>query len=189
MDGTGIFIVIMIILAIVAIIRQVDLIDKKTKERKEILEAKMCELPHNEDFISLTGQKYRYAFIIDKVDRKVYYLTPEHTKEIPFDNIISVEILEDNMVLFSKKVSVGGAILGGVLAGGAGMVVGGLSGDTKQEKNVSKVTVKIKIRNYSMPSILIDCFNSQELLGNKEIWSTHKVYREELQNAQTIADY
>ncbi len=190
MDGIGIFIVIMIILAIIAIIRPVDLIDKKkVKERKEILETKMCQLPHNEDFIRLTGQKYRYAFIIDKVDRKVYYLTPEQTKEIPFDNIISVEILEDNTVLFSKKVSVGGAILGGVLAGGAGVVVGGLSGDTRQEKNVSKVTVKIKISNYSMPSILIDCFNSQELLGNKEIWSTHKVYREELQNAQTIADY
>ena len=190
MDGTGVFIAIIIILAIIAIIRPVDLIDKKkAKGRKEIIEDKMCELPLNEDFISLTGLKYRYAFIIDKVDRKVFYLTPEQTKEIPFDNIISVEILEDNTVLFSKKVSVGGAILGGVLAGGASMVVGGLSGDAKQEKNVSKVTVKIKIRNYSMPSILIDCFNSQELLGNKEIWSTHKVYREEMQNAQTIADY
>ena len=51
------------------------------------------------------------------------------------------------------------------------------------------MTIKIKIRDYSMPSLMIECFNSPELLGNKEIWSTHKVYREELQNAQKIADY
>lgn len=190
MDGLGIFIIIVVVLAIVAIIRPADLIDKKkTRERKDILDAKICKLPNKEGFITVIGQKYRYAFVVDKVNRKIYYLTTELTKETPFDHIISFEMVEDNTVLFSKSVSVRGAILGGVLAGGAGMVVGGLSGDTKQEKNVSKVTIKIKIRDYSMPSLMIECFNSPELLGNKEIWSTHKVYREELQNAQKIADY
>lgn len=190
MDGLGIFIVVVVVLAIVAIIRPADLIDKKkARERKEILDAQISKLPNKEGFITVIGQKYRYAFVVDKVNRKIYYLTTELTKEVLFDHIISFEIVEDNTVLFSKSVSVGGAILGGVLAGGAGMVVGGLSGDTKQEKNVSKVTIKIKIRDYSMPSLMIECFNSPELLGNKEIWSTHKVYREELQNAQKIADY
>lgn len=190
MYGLGIFIVVVVVLAIVAIIRPAVLIDKKkARERKEILDAQISKLPNKEGFITVIGQKYRYAFVVDKVNRKIYHLTTNLTKEVPFDHIISFEILEDNTVLFSKSVSVDKAILGGVLAGGAGMVVGGLSGDTKQEKNVSKVTVKIRIRDYSMPSLMIECFNSIELLGNKEIWSTHKVYREELQNAQKIADY
>ena len=190
MDGLGIFIAIVFVLAIVACIRPADLIDKKkARERGKILDVKICELPRKEDLIKIIGQKNRYAFVINKTARKIYYLTTELTKEVPFDHIISVEIQEDNTVLFSKSISVGGAILGGVLAGSAGMVIGGLSGDTKQEKNVSKVTIKIKIRDYSMPSLMIECFNSQELLGNKEIWSSHKVYREELQNARVIADY
>lgn len=185
-----IFIIIIVVLAICAIVRPADLIDKrKANERKEVLDAKISKLPLKENFINIIGLKYRYAFLIDKAARKIYYITPEITKEVPFSHIISVEILEDNTLLFSKSVSVDGAILGGVLAGGAGMVVGGLSGETKQKKNVSKVAVKIKIRDYSMPSLFIECFNSRELLGNNEIWSTHNVYREELQNAQKIADY
>ena len=136
MDGLGIFLIIILVLAIVAIIRPADLIDKKkARGRKDKLDAKIGELPNNGNLITIIGQKSRYAFAIDKVARKIYYLTTGITKEVPFDHIISFEIIEDNTVLFSKSVSVGGAILGGVLAGGAGMVVGGLSGDTKQEKN------------------------------------------------------
>ncbi len=187
---TTIFIVIIIAMVVCAIIRPVDLIDKKkTREREEILDTNISRLHNNESFIKIVGQKSRYAFLLDKVGRKVYYVTTQKNIDVPFDKIISVEIIEDNSVLFSKSASVGGAILGGVLAGEAGMIVGGLSGETKKEKNVSKVNVKIKIRDYSTPSLLIECFNSPELLGNKEIWSTHKVYLEELHNAQKIADY
>jgi len=190
MGTTIFFVVIIIAIVICAIVRPADLIDKKkTREREELLDTNISKLHNNKSFIKIVGQKSRYAFLVDKVGRKVYYITTQKTIEVPFDKIISVEIIEDNSVLFSKSASVGGAILGGVLAGEAGMIVGGLSGETKKEKNVSKVTVKIKIRDYSTPSLLIECFNSPELLGNKEIWSTHKVYLEELHNAQKIADY
>ena len=188
--GTTILIVIIIAMVICAIVRPVDLIDKKKmREREEILDTNISKLHNNKSFIKIVGQKSRYAFLLDTVGRKIYYITTQKNIEVPFDKIISVEIIEDNSVLFSKSASVGGAILGGVLAGEAGMIVGGLSGETKKEKNVSKVTVKIKIRDYSAPSLLIECFNSPELLGNKEIWSTHKVYLEEMHNAQIIADY
>ena len=105
--------------------------------------------------------------------------------------------MEDNTLLSSKSTSrtVGGALIGGALAGGAGMVVGGLSGDSKQKKKVSKVSVKIKIRDYSTPTLLIECFNASELTAN--FYSEIKTddtqygafYQTELQNAQKIADY
>ena len=144
---TTIFTVIIIALVICAIVRPVDLMDKKkARERGEILDTIISKLHNNDSFIKIVGQKSRYAFLLDKAGRKVYYITTQKNIEVPFDRIISVEIIEDNSVLFSKSASVGGAILGGVLAGEAGMIVGGLSGETKKEKNVSKVTVKIKIR-------------------------------------------
>ena len=46
--------------------------------------------------------------------------------------------------MFTKSTgrTIGGAIVGGVLMGGAGAVVGGLSGDTKQKKEVKNMDIK-----------------------------------------------
>ena len=49
---------------------------------------------------------------------------------------MSVELLEDNTTIASRSLgrTVGGAVVGGVLAGGAGSVVGGLSGNQTMKK-------------------------------------------------------
>ncbi|MBQ7462808.1 MAG: hypothetical protein IJS63_11330 [Bacteroidaceae bacterium] len=153
------FIIILVVLVIIGIISAVN-DNEKTNERKDALNAKIEKLQNPENLKTIIGQKNRYAFVLDNVGRKIYYIIPTQTKEVPFDQIISVEILEDNTLLSSKSTTrtVGGAMLGGALAGGAGMVVGGLSGDSKQKKKVSKVSVKIKIRDYSTPALLIPCF-------------------------------
>ena len=170
---------------------------KKAGERKDALDIKLKGLPNQYSLKKVIGEKGRYAFVLDNIGRKIYYLNPLLTKEIAFDEIISVEILEDNTLLSSKSTShtVGGALIGGALAGGAGMVVGGLSGDSKKKKKVSKVSVKIKIRDYSTPTLLIECFNAYELTaGNySEIKSDDTLYgsfyKAELKNAQKISDY
>lgn len=172
--------------------------EKQTQERKDALDAKMKNLPNQQNIQKIVGAKNRYAFILDKNARKIYYIDivdTNRSKDIIFEDIISVEIQEDNTLLSSKSTTrtVGGAILGGALAGGAGMVVGGLSGDSKQKKKVSKVTVKIKLRDYSTPSVVIPCFVAKELTMKDEIKTNDSVdghlYTEELQNAQKIADY
>lgn len=170
---------------------------QRANERKDALDIKLKELPNQQDLKKVVGEKGRYAFVLDDIDRKVYYISPTATKEIAFDEIISVEILEDNTLLSSKSTSrtIGGALIGGAIAGGAGMVVGGLSGDSKQKKKVSKVSVKIKIRDYSTPTLMIECFNAFELTaGNySEIKPDDNLYgsfyKSELKNAQKISDY
>ncbi len=187
-------ILILIVSIIIAAISESN--DKKNaSERLGVLNTKISNLQNQKELKKIIGQKNRYAFVLDNIGRKVYYLDPTQTKEVSFDQIISVEILEDNTILSSKSTTrtVGGALLGGALAGGAGMVVGGLSGDSKQKKKVSKVTVKIKLRDYSAPKLLIPCFVAQELTPNSEIKPSDSLYgqfyKEELQNAQKIADY
>ena len=72
--GTTIFIVILIAMVICAIVRPVDLIDKKkTRERGEILDTNISKFHNNKSFIKIVGQKSRYAFLLDKVGRKIYY--------------------------------------------------------------------------------------------------------------------
>lgn len=169
--------------------------EEKTRERKDALDAKVNNLPNRQSIKKIIGQKNRYTFVLDNVGRKIYYIDTTQTKEASFEQIISVEILEDNTLLSSKSTTrtVGGALLGGALAGGAGMVVGGLSGDSKQKKKVSKVTVKIKLRDYSNPTLLIPCFVAKELTPHDEIKTNDSLYgdfyKQELQNAQKIADY
>lgn len=169
--------------------------EKQTRKRKDALDAKIGKLPNYQSFKKIVGQKNLYAFVLDNIGRKIYYIDMLHTNEASFEQIISVEILEDNTLLSSKSTTrtVGGALLGGALAGGAGMVVGGLSGDSKQKKKVSKVTVKIKLRDYSTPTLLIPCFEASKLTGREEIKTTDSLYgdlyKEEFQNAQKIADY
>ena len=170
---------------------------KRAGERKNALDIKLKKLPNQRSLKKVIGEKGRYAFVLDNIGRKIYFLNSFLTKEIAFTEIISVEILEDNTLLSSKSTSrtVGGALIGGALAGGAGMVVGGLSGDSKQKKKVSKVSVKIKIRDYSTPTLLIECFNAYELTaGNYNEIKTDDTlygsfYKVEFKNAQKIADY
>jgi len=82
------------------------------------------------------------------------------THKFDYKDIISVEIIEDGQVVSKKSISrtIGGAIIGGVFAGGVGTVVGGLSGGSKQKTKVSMVLVKILLRNQFTTSLTINCF-------------------------------
>ena len=57
---------------------------------------------------------------------------------LKFSNIISVELTEDGQTIYSKSTirTIGGTVIGGALAGGAGAIVGGLSGSSTKHKKV-----------------------------------------------------
>lgn len=84
---------------------------------------------------------------------------------LKFANIISVELLEDGMVKYSKSAmrTFGGAVLGGVLAGGAGAIIGGLSGDSKEEKQISKIEVKLLLRDYRNTSFIMEFYSGVDV--------------------------
>lgn len=72
------------------------------------------------------------------------------------------------------------------------MIVGGLSGGAKQNKKVSKVQVKVKLRNINHPSFTIDCFNCKTMTieGNpiKPDSLQGSIYKQGINDAQKIAD-
>ena len=122
-------------------------------------------------------------------------MTEQTKKTFPFNNLLSVEVLEDNIMLSQKSSlrTIGGAMVGGAIAGGAGAIIGGLSGDSRQNKKVSKVQVKIKLRDINNPSFTIDCFDCKTMtLDGKPIKPTSladgEKYKQGLKDAQLIAD-
>lgn len=129
----------------------------------------------------VVGVNNRYQFIVDDVDKNIIYMESTWKKKIvPFDKIMSVEMVEDNTMVSSKSLgrTIGGALIGDLVAGGAGMIVGGLSGNSKQKKKVSKVEVIIKMRDFNDTALSIPCFEVGRETNNtkKEIKPDDSVY-------------
>ena len=80
---------------------------------------------------------------------------------IKFKDIVSVELLEDSSTVFSKSTTrtVGGAVLGDIVAGGTGAMIGGLSGSSKQVNKIKTIVVKILIRDIEKSSISVYAYN------------------------------
>lgn len=79
--------------------------------------------------------------------------TPE-THIVDFSDIYGCELIRDGETVYKKSTTrtIGGAVLGGVLSGGVGAVVGGLSGASKGKENINKIELKIVVRDISNPT-------------------------------------
>lgn len=139
------------------------------------------------------GVMCAYVFAVDKEHRKVAYLNGIRPRVFSFEDIMSVELCEDSATIASKSTmrTIGGTLVGGAIAGGAGAVVGGLSGNTNIKKEVSTVKVKIMLRNLERPAVIIKCFDyvsmahSEVAKNNNLSWN---IYKRGLGHAKKIID-
>jgi len=74
-----------------------------------------------------------------------------------YDEIVEYELLEDGGVVASG--GVGRAIVGGLLFGGAGAIVGGVTAGKKSVVNNMKI--KVTVNNFNNPTVFINVLNSQ----------------------------
>ena len=166
---------------------------KEAKDRGVFMEVKVNHMHNFNATHKIIGVKNLYTFAIDDKRREVAYIEEDSETIIPYDEIISVEVIEDNTVIASKSTmrTVGGAVVGGALAGGAGAVVGGLSGNTSMKKKVKMVQVKLRLRDISNPAIFINCFDYKTMAGGQEVKPdglNGYIYKQGLEHAQQIAD-
>ena len=152
-----------IILAIVFFIIFLWVSISKQKKRQRGLERIIKETEDFTETFKVNNYESKYLFSIDDNRRKIIYLIADNVKHcFKFENVISVEILEDSTSVYSKSSlrTIGGGVVGGLIAGGVGAIVGGLSGSYNGKKKISEITVKILLRNYPTSAIYICCFRS-----------------------------
>lgn len=101
---------------------------------------------------------------IDKGREKIVYIDDKGSslikKEFSFADIISCELIKDGQTIYKKSATrtIGGAIVGGVISGGVGAIIGGLSGSSKEKEKVNSIDIKITLRDIDNPSFKFKFF-------------------------------
>lgn len=132
-----------------------------------------------------------YIFIMDDYFKVLVIISTRlmENKILNYSDIINVTYEEDGNTLFSKSMvrTVGGALVGRALMGGAGAIIGGLSGDTSQNKKVQSMNIKILVRSTTSPSINLPINLIGETFNTKDEKSKN-TYKSRIKEANAIKD-
>lgn len=164
-----------------------------------------------EEKVEIT-QEYRtsnYSIVgLDENNRKVCFLDSDSEMNLKDLNYFSVltdniqysartfhykDILESEVIIDGETVTktsrssqIGGAILGGILAGGVGAVIGGLSGKTASKEKVKTIQLKVIVNDTKKPLQIIPFLNEPNSIdrssqkftkANKEVMHWHSLFR------------
>ena len=130
-----------------------------------------------------------YLFLMDDFFKVLVLVGPGHHEIINYSDIIEVSYEENGSQLYTKSAgrTIGGAIVGGVLMGGAGAVVGGLSGASKLNKEIKNMDIKILLRSTSRTSCVLHFKDVDRVLKTKED-ADRKLYEKYVKNANQAKD-
>lgn len=130
-----------------------------------------------------------YLFLMDDFFKVLVLVGPGYYEIFNYSDIIEVSYEENGSQLYTKSAgrTVGGAIVGSVLMGGAGAVVGGLSGASKQNKEIKNMDIKILLRSTSRTSCVLHFKDVDGVLKTKKE-ADRKLYETYLKNANQAKD-
>ena len=186
-----IVIVIIIVGGIIGGIATISSENKKTRERGDAMKQALLNVPDFSPSMKILGIKNLFTFATDNEHHKILYMAGTTSQIYNYEDIISVEFIENNHIISKKSTgrTIGGAIVGTVVAGGVGAIVGGLSGSSKQQNLHSSVLVKILLRNNTVPSIELTCFDAKSMTPDgKPVKDDDLYYRQGLNQARRITD-
>lgn len=112
----------------------------------------------------------RYLFVMDEFFNVLVIIGAGFHKILNYSDIIEVSYVENGKSLYTKSMgrTVGGAVVGGMLMGGSGAVVGGLSGAIEANKEVDDMDIKILLRKTNNTSLVLHFNDSKKLLKTKD---------------------
>lgn len=133
-----------------------------TEKRKEKVEELIKEKEMNVDKRFDTDLSHT-VLIHDMKKQCFWYIRhlnneKEELKKITYNDIVQVELKEDDesLIVTARTSQLGGAIVGGVLAGGVGAVIGGLGGQQKQKRTVRNIQLLMTIDDLQNPLLKIN---------------------------------
>lgn len=79
-----------------------------------------------------------------------------------FDELNSYELLENGSSVMSGGLGIGRAVVGGVLAGGVGAVLGGVTKKKKQKNQVDSLKIMVTFKDRSPQSVTLDYIKKKQ---------------------------
>lgn len=106
----------------------------------------------------------KQAMILDEEKSILAIIQSNNLKMIPFKDIISSEIIKDDVSITktSRGSQIGGALVGAAIAGGLGALIGGLSGTKASHNEVKKLQLQITVDDLINPVYTITFLNSDK---------------------------
>lgn len=185
-----IFLVVIFVVAIMIANKE----QKETENRGKAINQTISQMSDFNPTTKIIGPQNRFVFAIDYAACKILYMPGTIKYLYSFDDVISVELIENNNIISEKSTgrTIGGALVGGFVAGGVGAIVGGLSGSSKQQNLHISVKAKLLLRNNTSPSVEIPCFDCRTMTTEgkpvKDGSMEDYIYKQGLNCAQKIVD-
>lgn len=162
-------VIVFIVLAIVAGALQAELNKNRTlsaiEKAQSFLVSKGCDRLKIKSINYLDEQASHQSLAIffseDLEFCKIYNTKDSKYHEVSADKLVQAELMIDEATVTktNRGSQLVGAAVGGVLVGGVGVVVGGLSGSKREIKDPSSIKIKIKIDDSSAPSYSFHTWN------------------------------
>lgn len=119
----------------------------------------------NIEELSLFTVTKKIGTFIEIDDNKMKWLVPDgffggrkNSKIYNYSDIVGFELLEDGESI--TKGGLGSAVAGGILFGGVGAVVGGVTGGKKSKSICNSLKIKITVNNINNPTVYIKFLNT-----------------------------
>ena len=103
-----------------------------------------------------------------------------------FDVLDSYELIEDDAIVSSG--GVGAAVAGGVLFGGVGAVVGGMTGKKKQKKSVENLVLQINTKDITFPCIMVTYIKKETKVSSNAYKEALSLAKQSMQCLNLIID-
>lgn len=147
------FVVVGIILFVVAIYLASDEHSKQkqqTHDESVYISKKIDTFDYDKKFLSDDGTK---AILFSDNNKELHFFDKIEYNKINYKDILQIEIIEDkeSVTQTARKSQIASTLLGGIIAGGTGAIIGGLSSKKKHTEVVNELGLRIIVNDTSSP--------------------------------------
>lgn len=189
--------ILIVVLFFVAMIVIAVAVDRSYQNTREKLNKKIDEFMESNDFkpdkqyrplnvMSAIGLNYEKKLIFIANDKgnpkdswgsmKDYFDYDYEYEFIPFTDLIGVELIQDGSTInhTQRGSQITGAVVGGIVAGGVGAVIGGLSGSTKTTENIHEIYLRLVVNDKMNPVRYVRFFKDKKGMSKRSIEQINK---------------
>lgn len=153
---------------------------KKAKAAKKSIEER-TDFNADVSFVSTYDQR---GLAIDSAGEQILFSDLGNETIGSFEDLMAVELLEDDSSITrtNRGSQLAGAAVGGLLLGGVGAIVGGLTGSSSSQSTVKSIKLRIVRDNIDQPNFDITFLKWP---GSKGLVKSHPVYKNSIEEAAT----